>query len=300
MTKPFARGARLLLLIGAALLAPAASQAHGIAGDRVFPSTLIVEDPVNTDELALPTVARVNRAANGDTPAARDLDIVGEFSRLLTPDLAFVAGSGWRRRNLGTSSRNGWDNLDLGLKYLTFESDPHELLVSTALNYEIGGTGARGVGFETFHTIRPLVTFGKGLGDLPREVDWLRPAAISGAAGFAIPTGAAPKLVQFGITLQYSLLYLNEHIRPLAAPEWMTSLIPLVEFAVETPAGRTFGTKTTATAGPGVAWIGDGWQLAAEAIVPLNGRTGHGVGFIAQAHFFLDDLLPAVFGKPLF
>jgi hypothetical protein len=41
------------------------------------------------------------------------------------------------------------------------------------------------------------------------------------------------------------------------------------------------------------------WQIAAEAIVPLNRAGGDGVGFRAQLLLFLDDLLPSLFGKPL-
>jgi hypothetical protein len=41
------------------------------------------------------------------------------------------------------------------------------------------------------------------------------------------------------------------------------------------------------------------WQVAAEAILPLNRVGGHGPGFRAQLLLFLDDLMPAVFGKPL-
>jgi hypothetical protein len=288
-----------LLIMAALAFAPEVGHAHGIAGDRLFPSTLLIEDPLNTDELALPTIARLNRGTNGDMPAGRDLSVSGEFSRLLTPDLAVLGGSGWRHQSLDNSPHAGWDNLDVGLKYRTFQSDPHELLVSTAVTYEVGGTGARGIGSERFDTIQPIVSFGKGLGDLPPEMDWLRPAAVTGAFGLALPTGSAPKLLRYGITLQYSLLYHDQHISPLA-PGWLGSLIPLIEFAVETPVGRSYGTGTLGTASPGVAWIGDGWQLAAEALIPLNSRTGRGIGFIAQAHFFLDDLVPALFGKPVF
>jgi len=32
----------------------------------------------------------------------------------------------------------------------------------------------------------------------------------------------------------------------------------------------------------------------------LNSESGHNVGVIAQVHFYLDDLLPKIFGKPLF
>jgi hypothetical protein len=41
------------------------------------------------------------------------------------------------------------------------------------------------------------------------------------------------------------------------------------------------------------------WQLTAEAIVALNGAAGRSVGARAQLLLFLNDLIPAVFGKPL-
>jgi hypothetical protein len=49
----------------------------------------------------------------------------------------------------------------------------------------------------------------------------------------------------------------------------------------------------------GFAYVAVAWQIAAEAIVPLNREAGEGVGFRAQLLFFLDDLLPSVFGRPL-
>jgi hypothetical protein len=39
------------------------------------------------------------------------------------------------------------------------------------------------------------------------------------------------------------------------------------------------------------------WQLAAEAIIPLNGAAGRSVGARAQPLLFLNDLIPAVFGN---
>jgi hypothetical protein len=170
-------------------------------------------------------------------------------------------------------------------------------LVSTALITEIGGTGARRTGAEDFSTIQPVVSFGKGFGDLPREMDWLRPVAITGAGGLALPTGAGAKQATYGLTLQYSLVYLDQHVGGVAVPGWAAPLVPLVEFAAASPFGRTYGTRMTATANPGVAWInGDDWQLTAEAVIPLTRATGSGVGFIAQFHVFLDD----VFKKPVF
>ncbi len=41
------------------------------------------------------------------------------------------------------------------------------------------------------------------------------------------------------------------------------------------------------------------FQLGVEAIIPINSHTGNNVGVVGQLHFYLDDILPKVFGKPL-
>jgi hypothetical protein len=276
------------------------ASATGVAGDRLFPATLLIEDTQNDDEIALPTVSYLRRGANGDTPAGRDLAISTEFARLLTPDLSVLIDTGWHRLSTSGATQHGWDNLNVGLKYRTIVSEPDEFLLSTALIYEIGGTGAARIGAERADSVQPVVSFGRGFGDLSHDLEWLRPAAVTGALGVSIPTaGGTATTVHYGASLQYSLIYRDQHTG-LPTPDWATALVPLIEFAVDTPAGRSYGTYTTATAAPGIAWIGDKMQLTAEALVPLNSHTGRGVGVIAQVHLFLDELMPAVFGKPLF
>ena len=54
------------------------------------------------------------------------------------------------------------------------------------------------------------------------------------------------------------------------------------------------------TVNPGVIWAGHHCQFGVEAIVPVNQRTGNNVGVIAQMHFYLDDIFPHSFGRPLF
>lgn len=293
----FRVGLIVALLAGAgALVAGRAAVANGIAGDRLFPSTLTVEDTEDDDEIALPTVSRLRRGANGDSPAGRDLDAVSEYSRSLTRDTALSVQTGWRRLDSGAGARAGWDNIDLTLKHVTVLDGPHEFLVSTGLIAELGGTGARRIGGEPFDTFEPIVTFGKGFGDLPREMDWLRPAAVTGSAGVAVPTGAGAKIVDYGLTLQYSLVYLNQHVAGSAVPRWAAPLIPLVEFAAETPFGRTYGQRPTLTASPGVAWNSDDYQVTVEALLPLTRATGNGVGVVVQLHIYLDEVFP----KPVF
>jgi hypothetical protein len=45
--------------------------------------------------------------------------------------------------------------------------------------------------------------------------------------------------------------------------------------------------------------VAETWQLAAEAILPMNREAGRGVGARIQLLLFLDDLVPMLFGKPL-
>jgi len=50
---------------------------------------------------------------------------------------------------------------------------------------------------------------------------------------------------------------------------------------------------------PGLSYVAVTWQIAAEAIVPLNTEGGSRIGARAQLLLFLDDLIPSLFGKPL-
>jgi len=51
---------------------------------------------------------------------------------------------------------------------------------------------------------------------------------------------------------------------------------------------------------PGIAYVAKTYQVGIEAIVPLNSEGGRNVGMRAQLLLFLDDLLPSIFGKPIF
>jgi hypothetical protein len=76
----------------------------------------------------------------------------------------------------------------------------------------------------------------------------------------------------------------------------LNQLVPLVEFSFDSPKGQ----KTAATANPGLSYVAVAWQLAGEAILPLNREGGHGVGFRAQLLLFLDEVSPTLFAKPAF
>jgi hypothetical protein len=156
----------------------------------------------------------------------------------------------------------------------------------------------------------------KGLGDLPDSLAWLRPFGITGAFTLEHPmTGASTNsgdpltgqlgsmltpnvdTLHWGFAIEFSTLYLTNTFNPGKPPqeEPLNQLVPLVEFSFVSPRGQ----KTVATMNPGLSYVAVSWQVAAEAIVPLNSEAGRSIGARAQLLLFLDELIPSPFGKPL-
>jgi hypothetical protein len=96
---------------------------------------------------------------------------------------------------------------------------------------------------------------------------------------------------------------MNANISEIGGPDFVKHLVPITEFAFQTPVGNVppGGDVTTGTIQPGVVYMADSWQIAVEAIVPINAESGHRVGVVGELHFFLDDMFPNSFlGSPLF
>lgn len=293
--------------------------AHGYAGNRFFPATLTTDDPFVADELSLPTVSWYR---NGERPAEGQTDVSAEFSKRIIDNLGLSIEPTWThldRRN--EDDKSGFQNLEMALKYQFLTSAEHEAIASIGLETEIGGTGASKVGAENFSVLQPTLYFGKGAGDLPEGVGALRPLALTGFVGYGIPTDARhttasvdeetgevereverhAQTLAYGGSIQYSLPYLQANVFDTGLPEYLSRLIPVVELSFETPVQNTGGERsTTAFCNPGFIWTGQSFQVGAEAVVPLNRDTGTGVGFIAQLHFYLDDLFSTTLGRPIF
>ena len=307
----------LSLLVLTLVTSPAG--AHGLAGKRFFPSTLATEDPFVSDELTLPYILHIKRPASGDEPATRETEISGEISKRITRFFGFsLEGELVHLDPDHAASKTGFGNLEIGLKWQAFTSAEHEALVSLGLGWEVGGTGRKATEAESFDVVTPSVFFGKGFGDLPDSLWILKPLALTGSAGVAIPTRSRtrtvtveggeveeeierhPHLLQWGFALEYSLPYLTSFVRDVGLPSFFRRLIPLVEVELQTPLDRGQGGRTTGTVNPGIIWAGRFFQVGVEAVVPINERTGKNVGVRAMLHFFLDDLFPTSFGRPLF
>ncbi len=68
-----------------AALLPAEAMAHGFAGDRFFPATILTDDPFVANEISLPTVTLNPTQDDG----SRELGVGPDLSMRITPDLGF-------------------------------------------------------------------------------------------------------------------------------------------------------------------------------------------------------------------
>jgi hypothetical protein len=310
-----------LYLAAVGALIPGPAGAHGLAGRRFFPATLAVDDPFVADELSFPSILYTKNPSTDDSHAARETQIGGELSKRLTPNLGVSLGG--RLIQLDPDSgpaTTGFDNLEVGLKYQLFTNDTHETIVSLGLGWEVGGTGRRAVGAESFDVVAPALSFGKGFGDLPDAVSFLRPLAVTGLLGARIPTVTSSRVLrsvdptgelvtdvqrhadvlQWGLAVEYSLPYLQSFVRDVGLPVPLNRLVPVVEVSVDQPLDRGQSGKTTGTINPGIIWVRRAFQIGLEAVVPINARSGTNVGIRAQLHFYFDDLFPKTLGRPIF
>jgi hypothetical protein len=271
--------------------------ADEVVGKRRFANTLVISEPFVEDEVTLPSVLRLRRAEG----RALATEFGVEVKKRLTSKLEFsVEGALTRLDDRQGGAITGLENLEVGLKYELFRDPSREAVGSLALTWEIGGTGRSAVGATPFHAVTPAVFVGKGLGDLPALPSILKPFALTGALGLRIPAGGDdPNTLEWGLVVQYSLPYLESHVRRLGLPVPLDRLIPLIELSGATALDGAGG-RTTGTANAGVVWAGDQMQLGVEAVIPLNPRSGPDVGVRAFMRFSLDEIFGGRLGRPLF
>lgn len=300
--------------VALALCSPNVSHAHGIAGNRFFPGTLNFDDPAVADEFSV-TAGVVQRPIDGAIVTDRGATM--SFARLLTPTVSIGVDSGFVRRDWESARQSSATGTNLTLKSKIYEDDLNETLVAASLIYGLPQTGAKRIGASTSATIAPSLYLGQGFGALPDALSWLRPFGVTAGVSVAVPTSkgsdnlsydpvtrqfnsvrtANVTNVHWGFALEYSTLYLTDRFVPGALPkeEPLHQFIPLVEFAFDSPRGQ----RTRGTVNPGIAYVRDSWQVAAELVLPLTHGSTRGVGANVQVLFFLDDFIPSLFGKPM-
>src|SRR5437870_1397 len=179
----------VFIAVCVSLVASGSVMAHGLAGKRFFPATLATEDPFVADELSLPTILSRKLPASGEEPATRETDFSVDVSKRITDNLGFGFGATYKHlRPDEGDTQGGFDNLAASVKYKFYQSDAHETILSAGIDWDIGSSGSKRVGAESFSTFTPTLFFGKGFGDLPDDMKFLRPFAVTGLVGIGIPS----------------------------------------------------------------------------------------------------------------
>jgi hypothetical protein len=301
MKRLFLAGASPLAL---ALLMPAQAFAHGFAGDRFFPATILTDDPFVADEGTPATLTADPRAANG----AREFDVEADISKRVLPDIDVTFQDTYSYvKTPGQKVVTGFQDFTAGAQYQLFINPEHEAMALFGLDTTVGHTGrVQALNQPDFTTLSPTLDFGKGLGDISDSLPYIRPFAITGNIALNLPTKVEsngtpnPDSVFYGFAFEYSLEYLEHHVKDIGITPPFDHMVPLVEIALTSPINRGQTADTTGTIQPGLIWSGQHYQLGAELIVPINSLSGHGVGGLVQFHVYIDDLFPKTFGRPLF
>jgi hypothetical protein len=300
--------------VAALFLTPSLAEAHAICGSRVFPATLAIDDPGVSDELALPTLTYVPTNSDG----VKEFDASFSYTKTIFENfgVSLSYGKTWLK-----PGGNGWGNLDTELKYMFFCDAPHEFMGSIGLDVTWANTGTSGFA-DPFNTFSPTIDIGKGFGDLPTSLNALRPFAITSEFSLSVPSerhtssivyddlgnpsldvDLNPTVFNWGFTVQYSVPYMNANIVEVGGPDFLKHLVPITEVNFQTPVRNAppGGYVTTGTVQPGLIYMADSWQIAVEALIPVNAASGRNVGVVGELHFFLDDMFPNSFiGKPIF
>jgi hypothetical protein len=173
MTTLFIRCAGLAAL---ALVFPTKSALpHGFAGDRFFPATILTDDPFVADEASLPTITRNPTAADG----TQEIDIGVDLAKRILPDLGITIGREWKYvQSPGVRAVTGFGAFETSLQYQMFIDVPHEVMALAGISATWGHTGrVQALGEPDFPTLTPTFNWGKGFGDLPDWLPYLRPLA---------------------------------------------------------------------------------------------------------------------------
>lgn len=293
----YAKNLQGIALLTLALMIPQLAHAHGFAGKRFFPATLTFDDPYAADEFDLLYNHMDNQA--GDTQSVNIDSIAIDYAKTVTPTIALSVGTSYDRLKFadGTSNK-GFNNIEIGGKFLGHVDDESESVWSYGLNVELGGTSSHGVG-DDFDVYSPTLYFGKGFGNF--SSGFLRPLAVTGALAVDLPArGNVSRNFATSFAFQYNFSYLSSFVKDIGLPRILRNSVFLVEVPVSTCLDQGCGGDVTGTVNPGILLFNGSGQVAVEAPIPINNKTGSSVGVLLQLHLYLDDIFPHSIGKPIF
>ena len=271
--------------------------AHGVVGQRTFIEPFVTEDANPKNEFV---IARPEWTGLG---AAHSLNYGFGLEKRLADYFSITLDSEWKRISPGTPdvpTESGFNNLGITLKYAFFVNPAHEAIASFAVEAE-APTGTQDVDAEKDWAFKTFFLYGKGFGDLPDSLKYLRPFAVQGDFGPEVSTGPGTSTTfAYDFCLQYSIPYLQAAVKDLGIGWPFNDLIGVTEFNFEQGVhGEESGTNKISTT-PGIVYMDRYIEIGLAARVPLSGsaRDEFDWGIIGIVDLFIDDLWPATKWQP--
>jgi hypothetical protein len=263
---------------------------------RDFPKTLIFDEPGIDDEVSLPTLIVLPQ------PGGHETDLDFELDKRLTTRLSLQINIGYTvLPRPGDSSVAGWQNGNATLKFVVLDNRKTERLVSVSLTREFGGSGAARIGALATSATSLAVNFGQGFAEFASDEPLLQPFAVTGSAGYTVPdteTHEAAREAVISASLQYSFDVLLAKATNMRLAPFLRPFLPIVEASFTVP--DSAGPATRGLLAPGLIYAGEGYQLAAEALLPLTRAAGTHAGLIAQINISLGKIAGPSWAHPLF
>ncbi|MGE5808445.1 MAG: hypothetical protein ACM32I_04895, partial [Nitrospirota bacterium] len=105
---------------------PTTSFAHGVAGQRFFPTTFAVDDPFVSDEFSVlyHSLKPTTDASQPDT----SLDVA--YSKRIFPNFGVEVDEQYQHVNTDSGMASGFANLGVNVKYQFYTSAEHETIFS--------------------------------------------------------------------------------------------------------------------------------------------------------------------------
>ncbi|MHB0991624.1 MAG: hypothetical protein ACYC3O_11970 [Burkholderiales bacterium] len=276
------------------------AHAHAVIGERVFPATLSFDDPGIQNEFSLNWEQTKLPNGNGSNTSTNTYNLA--LSKTLVEGLTLNYATSYLQLSPPAGPMaDGYNYSSIGLGYQLYGNAAHEFLLATNINVQIANTGSSTLGNAAYDTISPELVWGKGFGDLPWSLRYLRPLAITGAINPQLPTAPSiPETLNWAFSMQYSISYLQDYVRYLGIPEPLSNLIPIIELPMTSTQYKSIGWQTTGTINPGFIWVGNYGQIGLTAQIPVSRNSGSSVGVMLGVDFYIDDIFPHTLGRPLF
>ena len=289
---------RAVAIVLGCLAAAERADGHGVVGQRSFIEPFIAEDANPKNEFV------IGRPEWDHGREGRTLSVGFGLEKKLADRFSLTLDSEWLALypdETGEDNPSGFANLGLTLKYAFLVNPVHEAIVSAALE-STAPTGTTAVGAGVDPSFKPFLLYGKGAGDLPSGLGYLRPFAVQGDAGFEITTDRERSTsFAHNLAVQYSIPYLESAVRDFGLPWPLGNLIGDVEFNFEHGVNGEEQGKTTAIVTPGVVYM-DRWvEVGVAGRFPLNSTTHQELdwGIVFIVDLFIDDLFPWTRWQPI-